>query len=328
MSFSQLSFSLQSLLLNRCVSTRFRRRIPVLLYQEDGGDEQKDAEGRAQNILPDEGDVGVEEDYSVMTRLREEAESPFRSLRFLIYGGVGASGAIGALTALTGALAAFSGVRGAVPLSESGKDIAIDLGAIGLAALLWNLDSQTKARKLGRLSRGAKIASLKVQVQDGGGAGERPVLSLADFRRDRGMARRVVIFAGGEDVVQAALNTAGEAGMKERLIRNAFLVVPLVLPADGEDNPSVLGLAQERLQGAQDEPHVGWPLLLREWQDYLAAEAAAARKQGIDPVQQGISVVLKLNGRVGQRAFGKPAWERLVGDVERRRRRGLDVTNI
>ena len=43
-----------------------------------------------------------EEEYSTITRLREEAESPFRSLRFLVYGGVGASGAIGALTTLTG----------------------------------------------------------------------------------------------------------------------------------------------------------------------------------------------------------------------------------
>lgn len=266
-----------------------------------------------------------------MTRLREEAESPFRSLRFLVYGGVGASGAVGALTSITGALAAYTGVRGAIPLSQSGKDIAIDIGAIALAAVAWKLDSQTKARKLGRLSMGAKIAALKVQLQEGGEggrAGERPVLSLADFRRDRGRARRVVIVAGGEEVVQAALDAAGEAGMKERLVQNAFLVVPVVLPAGAKDPPSTLGLAQERLKGALDEPHVGWPLLLREWQEYLATEAAAARKQGLDPVKQGISVVLKLNGRVGQRAFGQPAWERLVGDVERRRRRGLDVTNI
>ena len=43
---------------------------------------------------------------------------------------------------------------------------------------------------------------------------------------------------------------------------------------------------------------------------------------------QGFSIVLKLNGRVGQRAVGLPNWDRLAGDVERRRSRGLDVTNI
>lgn len=44
-----------------------------------------------------------------MARLREEAESPFRPLRFFIYGSTAASGAIGALISLTGALAAASG---------------------------------------------------------------------------------------------------------------------------------------------------------------------------------------------------------------------------
>ncbi len=38
--------------------------------------------------------------------------------------------------------------------------------------------------------------------------------------------------------------------------------------------------------------------------------------------------MLKLNGRVGQRAVGVPNWDRLAGDVERRRSRGLDVINI
>jgi hypothetical protein len=44
-----------------------------------------------------------------MARLREEAESPFRPLRFFVYGSTAASGAIGALISLTGALAAASG---------------------------------------------------------------------------------------------------------------------------------------------------------------------------------------------------------------------------
>jgi len=46
------------------------------------------------------------------------------------------------------------------------------------------------------------------------------------------------------------------------------------------------------------------------------------------PHRQGFSIVLKLNGRVGQRAVGVPNWDRLAGDVERRRSRGLDVINI
>lgn len=42
----------------------------------------------------------------------------------------------------------------------------------------------------------------------------------------------------------------------------------------------------------------------------------------------GISIVLKLNGRVGQRAFGLPNWQNLNLDVEDRRIRGYDITSI
>lgn len=57
----------------------------------------------------DQEDEEDEEEYGVVARLREEAESPFRPLRFFVYGGMAASGAIGALISFTGALAAYSG---------------------------------------------------------------------------------------------------------------------------------------------------------------------------------------------------------------------------
>lgn len=45
---------------------------------------------------------------------------------------------------MTGALAAASGVRGAKPLGESVTDLAIDLGAIVVSALLWNAENKAK----------------------------------------------------------------------------------------------------------------------------------------------------------------------------------------
>jgi hypothetical protein len=56
-----------------------------------------------------EEDEDEEEEYGAIARLREEAESPFRPLRFFIYGSMAASGAIGSLITFTGALAALSG---------------------------------------------------------------------------------------------------------------------------------------------------------------------------------------------------------------------------
>jgi hypothetical protein len=92
----------------------------------------------------------------------------------------------------------------------------------------------------------------------------------------------VVVVAGGEEVVQATLDAARP--IRDRLVASAFLLVPVVLSPPGQGE--VLGLAQERLTGAVGEPYVGWPLLLAEWQEYLATEAAAARKQGVDPEKQ------------------------------------------
>lgn len=53
-----------------------------------------------------------------------------------------------------------------------------------------------------------------------------------------------------------------------------------------------------------------------------------AVSQGIDPLSDGFSLILKKNGKIGARSKGCPQWGNLVGDVERRREAGLDTTNI
>jgi hypothetical protein len=64
-----------------------------------------------------------------------------------------------------------------------------------------SLDARLRARtvallqaaKLDRMTVGAKIAGLRVQLQS---EENRPIVTVADFRRYRGNAKRVVIFAG------------------------------------------------------------------------------------------------------------------------------------
>lgn len=50
-------------------------------------------------------------------------------------------------------------------MSESGQNLAIDVGALVAAAVLWKLDEKAKGNRLNRLTMGAKIAQLKVQLQ-------------------------------------------------------------------------------------------------------------------------------------------------------------------
>jgi hypothetical protein len=56
-------------------------------------------------------------------------------------------------------------------------------------------------------------------------------------------------------------------------------------------------------------------------------EAAEAISQGVDIEEEGFCVILKKNGRVGQRTRGI-FLDNLVGNVVARKEAGMDVKNV
>lgn len=60
----------------------------------------------------------------------------------------------------------------------------------------------------------------------------------------------------------------------------------------------------------------------------VPSQVETALSQGIDPLKEGFSLVLKKNGRIGARSKGCPPWGTLVSDVKNRELRGLDTKNI
>ena len=60
----------------------------------------------------------------------------------------------------------------------------------------------------------------------------------------------------------------------------------------------------------------------------IGAECERAVEQGLDPESQGFTIIIKKNGRIGQRIKGLPNYTRLIGDVEERKAKGMDVDNI
>ena len=67
----------------------------------------------------------------------------------------------------------------------------------------------------------------------------------------------------------------------------------------------------------------------------MDAELAEARSQGVTlegDGAQAVAIVLKKNGRVGQRGLTDPGgsvpWRSLIADVRKRELMGLDVRNI
>jgi Low psii accumulation1 / Rep27 len=290
-------------------------------------------------------------EFSRELLLREEAENPFRKVRFFFYGALGAGALVSLLVSITRVAAALSGINPDL-LPESSINAAVDAGGLVVLGLLWRNDLQAEQSRLQRASKGAALAQLKVRLSksllfldggdDGGtaGAGADKIdssssgtftTSLASLRRGRGIEKRVVIAAAGRAKIAAVLKDAKD--LADALTVNDLLVVPVVIP--GIALPAdLMSLLQQ--QPGDDDASGDPPSLLSEcvalpvgnsWSVVIDDEVRQAIEQGIDVDQEGLCVILKKNGRVGQRTRGI-FLNNLVGEVTRRRDAGMDVVNI
>jgi Low psii accumulation1 / Rep27 len=265
--------------------------------------------------------------YSRDLYLREEAESPFRKVRFFVYTVL----AGGALTSL-----AVSGARVAAGLSGINTDLLsealtnVDVVGLGVLAVLFQRDLDAQESRLKRASKGAELAKLQVRASKrliaesdlvetrkpagaADGRTETFTVNLSSLRRGRGIEKRVVIAVGGSERVARALDEASR--LREQLEVSDLLVVPVVLPS---------AIAPEVTQSLPD--CVALPVGA-SWLAVVQDEAEEARKQGVDVTEDGFCVILKKNGRVGQRTKGI-FLAQMVGEVESRKAKGFDVANI
>jgi hypothetical protein len=124
----------------------------------------------------------------------------------------------------------------------------------------------------------------------------------------------VVIVTAGKDKIDEILKEAN--ALQELLTVNDLVVVPVVLPQ--ATAPSSL---QDDLPECVALPvGDGWKFVIND-------EISEARKQGVDVEKEGISIILKKNGRVGQRTKGV-FLTNMVSEVVARRESGMDVSNI
>ena len=132
------------------------------------------------------------------------------------------------------------------------------------------------------------------------------------------MDKRVVICAAGPSKIADTLDQAQQ--LASSLTESDLLIVPIVMP-DGVAPSEAEAAAVENLPDCVALP-VG-----RGWKEMVNDEAAEAVKQGIDLTSEGICVILKKNGRVGQRTRGI-FLDKMVGEVTERRDMGMDIKNI
>jgi hypothetical protein len=263
-------------------------------------------------------------EYSRNLLLREEAESPFRKVRFFLYGGLGAAALTSLLISVTRLAAALSGINADL-LEESATNAAVDLAGIVVLAALWQKDAQAEDSRLKRAAKGAELAKLMVRIPkvlSEGFVGDDEQLkremfttSLASFRRGRGIEKRVVIVVGSKEKIDEVLKEA--TSLQDSLIANDLLIVPVLVPQ---------GVAPANVDPNDLPECVALPVG-PSWKYVVNDEVEEAVKQGIDVDKEGLCVILKKNGRVGQRTRGI-FLENMVGQVTQRREAGMDVKNI
>jgi Low psii accumulation1 / Rep27 len=271
-------------------------------------------------------------EYSRDIYLREEAESPFRKVRIFFYYSVGAGALLGLAISSARVLAALNGINADL-LQESATNVVIDLAGLALIAFLYKRDMEAQESRLQRASKGAELAKLLVRAStsistglvdaDSDKINESKVLaeafttSLASLRRGRGIEKRVVIAAAGSEKIRQVIQEARR--LDDALSFNDLLIVPIVLPTGS--SPKVPVVEGEALPECIALP-VG-----AAWRSVINDESVKAIEQGVDIEKDGFCVILKKNGRVGQRTKGI-FLENMVADVTQRFEMGMDIKNI
>lgn len=215
-----------------------------------------------------------------------------------VWGGAASSAAVGAFIAASRVVAGFVGVQGVQPLSETIPNMFIDLGVIAACLAALRLEQRAGKRRLERISRGARLAALRVSAD-----GTKAVRSLSSLRKER----RIVIVGGKSATVLSALYAAYDR--REYFDNSALSVLPLFDDLD---------LVQER---RLELPPNGTYLLepysrdRAAWGEWLGIEREAARRLLGDAVDDCILVVVRLDGKIGARAAGSPDFDRLLDEV-------------
>lgn len=260
-------------------------------------------------------------EFDRKVRLRAEAESPFVKLRYFLY--LNAAG--GAFTSLAISLARIAAALNGVNvdlLQESLINAAVDIAGLAVVFVLYQRDNKAEQARLQRATKGAELAKLPVRASKAlvddlePAEGATFATTLVSLRRGRGIEKRVVMAVAGPELLSQILDDARR--LQKELALNDLVLVPLLWPqgiapdVDPKDLPSSVAL-----------PITVGPA----WKDYMQDEASEAIQQGVNIEEEGMGIIMKKNGRVGQRTKGV-FLDTLVGNVIARREAGMDVTNI
>ena len=263
--------------------------------------------------------------YTVKQRLREEIESPFRTVRLFLFGFSTFSALVALYFSFLNTIKAAAGTfPDAPPLNDAITSDVINVIALLVCGGITYRDWQLGEANLARIKQGGALA--KLVVRQG-----KSLNTLADFRR----SSRVLIAAGGPEYIRELCRSINADQLKDEntipaAMEMADMVLVPVLLQSATDVESVrVGDTAEcwsktepdeekdrNFDLSRSDDVVAFPAQPGAWADVLKLEVSTALGQGFDVSEKGITLLLKKNGRILRRATGQPQWNAMLGTME------------
>jgi len=225
--------------------------------------------------------------FSNNTKMRSEAQAPFRVARMFFFGAFGANATLGfgiaTLQAVTKALGAPNGP----PLDQSLQNLGINLACALFFGYFYKRDADGRDKQMARISREERLSDLQCELAGG------KRVSLYDLR---GFSR-VVVAAGDATYCNAAIEAA--EAFRDPLVERGVLLIPVIIAGD-EDTRALPPV------GDDDRRFRASPVAVHRWRTWLEEQKAEAKvSEG-----KGVYVGLRMDGRVRSSGTGVPPWER------------------
>ena len=236
------------------------------------------------------------ETFSNATKMRSEAQAPFRVARMFLFGAFGANATLGfgiaTLQSVTKALGAPNGP----PLDQSLRNLGINLACAVFFGLLYKRDADGRDRQMARISREERLSNLKCELANG------KVVSLYDLR---GFSR--VVVAAGDAAYCAAAIEAAES-VRAPLVERGVLLVPVITQTSNDASSTDATLPPVREDDRRFRATPVSPDKWARWLDEQKREAGVAEGKGV-------YVGLRMDGRVRSSGVGVPPWERFAAEL-------------
>ena len=226
--------------------------------------------------------------YSNETKLRSEAQAPFRVARQFLYGACAASATIGFGIATIQAATKAAGAPNAPPLEGSLENLAIDGAAVATFAWLYAREEAARERQMARIGREERLGRLRVELAGG------KTVRLEDLRS----FSRVVVVSGDEAYARTALEDAED--VREALIERGVLVVPVIRGDGAIEAPS-----------AEDRKFRCTPLRANDWLEWVAEQKKMSKVSD----DKGVYVGLRMDGRVRSSGTGRVPFNRFAVEL-------------